>query len=77
MAAIGVANNAPVKPNAAPIANNITNDDTGWIFIVEERSFGIKKSDTISFNNKKNNKHHNAVNGLIESATKVGGIAIM
>lgn len=77
MAAIGVANNAPIKPKAVPIDNNRNSSETGWIFIVLERSFGIRKSAVSSLSIKKKTKHQNAVAGLIESATKVGGIAIM
>ena len=77
IAAIGVANNAPIRPKAAPIDNNKKRSETGWIFMVLDLSLGIRKSAVSSFNTRKNTRHQKAVAGLMESATKVGGMAIM
>lgn len=77
MAANGVDNSAPVIPNAVPMASSKKSDDIGWMFMVVDLSLGIKKSEISSLRSRKKIRHHNAVAGLTESATKVGGIAIM
>ena len=73
----GVAIKAPITPNAAVIASNITKVDTGCIFMVVERKRGKIKSPMISSSAIKNKATHKAVIGEIVNATNTGGTAII
>lgn len=74
IAASGVAINAPANPKAEPIASKRNNVETGCMFIVEERSRGITKLPTISFNARKKTITHITAFGSTDNATKTGGM---